>query len=47
MEVKDGKKPPSARALTADQVKFHDAWKGELWVVLSVNDALQIIGITN
>jgi hypothetical protein len=40
MEVKDGKKPPSARKLTPDQEKFHREWKGEIVVVTSVDEAL-------
>jgi hypothetical protein len=28
MEVKDGKKSPSKRELTEDQVKWIDSWRG-------------------
>lgn len=45
MEVKDGDKPPSARKLTPDQVKFHGAWKGWLYTVTSVNEALAAAGV--
>jgi len=45
MEVKDGKKPPSARALTQDQVDFHRDWRGHVAVVTSVKEALEAVGI--
>lgn len=45
MEVKDGKKPPSARKLTADQVEWHDEWRGWAHVVKSVDEALAVLGI--
>lgn len=44
LEIKDGKKPPSARALTSDQVEWHGGWKGQVVVVKTVDEALQAIG---
>ena len=44
MEVKDGNKPPSARALTDAEKKFFDEWRGGLLVVVdSVEDALRML----
>ena len=45
MEVKDGAKPPSARKLTPAQVKFHAEWKGWIFIVTNVDEALQAVGI--
>lgn len=45
LEVKDGRKPPSKRKLTDDQVEFHDGWRGQVAVVANVKDALEAIGI--
>ncbi len=43
-EVKDGDKPPSARALTPAEQKFHDEWPGKnLYIVTSEHDALDIL----
>ena len=42
-EVKDGAKPKSARKLTPDQVVWHEQWNGEVYVVESVDQALEII----
>lgn len=43
-EVKDGNKPPSARALTPAEQKFHDEWPGtNLYIVTSEHDALDIL----
>lgn len=44
MEVKDGKKPPSARKLTEAEQKFFDEWRGgALYIVESVDEALDIL----
>ena len=44
LEVKDGDKPPSARALTPAEQKFHDEWPGQnLYIVTSEYEALDIL----
>jgi len=43
LEIKDGKKPPSKRALTPDQTAWHRAWRGHVAVVCSVDEALDVI----
>lgn len=45
MEIKDGKKPPSGRKLTPDQVEWHGAWRGQVAIVKSVTEALSVIGV--
>jgi Holliday junction resolvase len=46
LEVKDGKKPPSERRLTEDQVRWHGAWRGgPLAVVDGVDAALRVLGV--
>ena len=45
IEVKDGRKPPSKRQLTPDQVKWHEEWKcAFLGVVENPEQALKFIG---
>ena len=45
IEVKDGRKTPSQRKLTDDQVKWHGEWKGGLLAVAEgPEQALKIIG---
>lgn len=39
-EVKDGSKEPSKRKLTKEQIKFHNNWKGRIYVIESVEDAV-------
>jgi Holliday junction resolvase len=46
MEVKDGRKTPSARRLTEDQLKWHGGWRGgPLAVVDGVDAALRMLGV--
>ncbi len=40
LEVKDGDNVPSKRALTADEVKFHESWAGQVSVVNSPEEAV-------
>ena len=39
MEIKDGRKPPSAQRLTEDQLTWHGAWKGGLLAVVDGPEA--------
>ncbi len=43
VEIKDGKKPPSARALTKDEQKFHEEWKGSLFIVEDLEDVINLV----
>lgn len=43
IEVKDGAKVKSGRALTKDEQKFHDEWKGSLFVVESLSDVIALV----
>jgi len=44
MEVKDGNKPPSARQLTpAEQIFFNQWTGGKLFIVNSVEEALDVL----
>lgn len=44
MEVKDGDKAPSDRALTGDQILWHAAWRGgDLVVVNNVDEAVDAL----
>lgn len=43
-EIKDPAKKPSARELTKMQERWHFQWSGQVAVIHSVEDALEIIG---
>lgn len=47
LEVKDGDRSPSRRKLTDDEGKWHEAWRGQVSTVYSLDDALQAIGATS
>ena len=44
LEIKDGRKVKSARKLTEDQVVWHQTWRGRVYVVESVEQAIKILG---
>lgn len=43
LELKDPNKPPSARRLTDDEKKWHEGWKGQVAVVETITDVIDII----
>jgi hypothetical protein len=45
MEVKDGKKKPSQRALTEDEAFWVLHWKGDVKVVNNVEEALKVLEV--
>ena len=42
IEIKNGLLPPSKRRLTEDEQRFHDNWKGEIFIIESVDQALEL-----
>lgn len=44
-EVKDGSKPPSRRKLTPDEQRWHEAWRGQVAIIETIEDALKLIGV--
>jgi hypothetical protein len=42
-EIKDGSLPPSKRKLTPDEVQFHNDWKGPLFIITSLDEAIKIL----
>lgn len=43
LEIKDPIKPPSARKLTDDEQKWHENWRGQVAVVETIGDVIEII----
>jgi hypothetical protein len=45
VEIKDGAKPPSRRRLTKDEKEFHQLWRGQICVIKSVDELLELLEI--
>ncbi len=45
VELKDPSQPPSKRKLTPDEQKFHNEWRGEIYVCTTVEEILKIFGL--
>ena len=45
LELKDGNKPKSAQKLTPDQVEWHDKWEAYVFVVNSIEQAFESVGL--
>lgn len=43
VEIKDGKKPPSQRKLTPDELAFMQAWRGKYVIIESVDDVINLL----
>lgn len=43
IEIKDGDKSPSRQKLTPDQVVFHREWEGQIAIVTSAEQAINLI----
>lgn len=43
IELKDGKKSPSQRKLTPMEENFHRNWRGQVCVVTSIEEAVDLI----
>lgn len=42
-EIKDGRKSPSRRKLTPDEILFAETWKGRVFVINSIDEILKIL----
>ena len=43
LEIKDGSKPPSKRRLTKDEAEWIGRWRGQVQVVKSVIEAVEVV----
>jgi hypothetical protein len=44
MEIKDGTKSASRRALTEDEARWHQNWPGQVAIAATMEEALQLAG---
>lgn len=42
-EVKDGKKPPSARLLTPAEANWHECWRGQITLIYDAQSAVKTV----
>lgn len=45
LEIKSPDQPPSGRRLTDDEVNWHHDWRGKVYVVYTLEDAMKKIGM--
>jgi len=45
VELKDPEKTPSQQKLTPDELQFFENWRGQVSVIRTVEEALELIGI--
>lgn len=45
-ELKDGTQVASKKQLTEDEKKWHKEWQGTAHIIYSIDDALDVLGIT-
>lgn len=43
VECKDGSKPPSKQKLTPDQIEWHSKWRAPVYIVNSVDQAVDLV----
>ena len=43
LEVKDGNKPQSRQSLTDDEREWHEAWRGQVCIINSVDQAVMLV----
>lgn len=43
IEIKDGSKPKSQQKLTEAEEKFHRLWKGELYIITTEKEAIELV----
>lgn len=43
IEIKDGDRPQSQQKLTKDEAEFHSEWKGAIYIIRSIEEALDFI----